>query len=55
MEVSPAPAQTDSTETKQKLEGCLNVHLSHEIIRNANLVQQGNFINVFLARHVSGT
>ena len=26
-----------------------------EIIWNANLMQQGNFINVFLARHVSGT
>jgi len=22
---------------------------------NANLMQQGNFINIFLARHVSGT
>jgi len=29
--------------------------LSNEIIWNANLMQQGNFINVFLARHVSGT
>ena len=28
---------------------------SVEIIQNANLMQQGNFINVFLARHVSGT
>jgi len=27
----------------------------HEIILNAKLMQQGNFINVFLARHVSGT
>ena len=27
----------------------------HEIMWNANLRQQGNFINVFLARHVSGT
>ena len=27
----------------------------HEIISNANLMQQGNFIDVFLARHVSGT
>jgi len=33
----------------------LTVHLPHEIISNANLMQQGNFINVFLARHVSGT
>ena len=36
-------------------EGCLTVHLSHEIIWNANLMQQGNFIDVFIARHVSGT
>ena len=27
---------------------------SDEIMCNANLMQQGNFINVFLARHVSG-
>jgi len=26
-----------------------------EIMRNANLMQQGNFIDVFLARHISGT
>ena len=39
----------------QKLVGCLTVHLPHEIIWNANLMQQGNLINVFLARHVSGT
>jgi hypothetical protein len=31
------------------------VHLPHEIKRNANFMQQGNFIDVFLARHVSGT
>jgi len=31
------------------------VHLPHEIKLNANLMQQGNFIDVFLARHVSGT
>jgi len=31
------------------------VHLPHEIILNADLMQQGDFINVFLARHVSGT
>jgi len=31
------------------------VHLPHEIILNANLMQQGNFINVFLAQHVLGT
>jgi len=38
-----------------QLEGCLTVHLLHEIILNANLMQKVNFINVFLARHVSGT
>ena len=37
------------------LECCLNVHLSHEAKWNANLMQRGNFIYVFLARHVSGT
>jgi len=26
-----------------------------EIMWNANLMQQGNFIDIFLARHVSGT
>jgi len=36
-------------------EGCLTVHLPYEINWNANLMQQGNFIAVFLARHVSGT
>ena len=36
----------------KKAQKCL---LSHEITWNANLMQQGNFINVFLARHVSGT
>ena len=36
-------------------EGCLTVHLPREIIWNANLMQQGDFINVFLARRVSGT
>ena len=36
-------------------EGCLTVHLPHEVILNANLMQQGNFIDVFLARHVSVT
>ena len=30
------------------------MHLLHEIIRNANLMQKGNFIDIFLARHVSG-
>ena len=37
------------------LEGCLTVHLPHEILWNANLMQQGNFIDAFLARHISGT
>ena len=37
------------------IEGCLIVHLPHEIMWNANLMQQGNFIDKFLARHVSGT
>jgi len=27
----------------------------YEIKWNANLIQQGNFIDVFVARHVSGT
>ena len=36
------------------LEGCLTVHLPHEITLNANLMHQDNFI-LFLARHVSGT
>jgi len=38
-----------------QLEGCLTVHLPHEIKWRANLMQLGNFIDVFLARHVSGT
>ena len=38
-----------------KREGCLTVHLPHEIMWNANLMPQGNFIDVFLARHVTGT
>jgi len=33
----------------------LTVHLPHEIMWNVNLMQQGNFIDIFLARHVSGT
>jgi len=40
---------------KRQYEGCLSVHLLHEIMWNANLMQQGNFIDIFLARHVSGT
>jgi len=37
-----------------EFDGCLTVHLPCEIMRNANLMQQGNFIDVFLAPHVSG-
>jgi len=36
------------------LEGCLTVHLLHEIMWNAILMQWGNFIDVFLALHASG-
>ena len=46
------------THTKKQqilFEGCLTVHLPHEIILNANAMKQGDFVNVFLARHVSGT
>ena len=35
-------------------EGCLTVQLPHEIMWNTNLMQQGKFIDVFLARHVLG-
>jgi len=38
-----------------KLDGCLTVHLPHEIKRNAILMQLANFVDVFLARHVPGT
>jgi len=31
------------------------MYLPHEIKWNANLMQLGNVIDVFLARHVSGT
>jgi len=41
--------------TTLNYEGCLTVHLPHDINLKANLMQQGNFIDVFLARHVSGT
>jgi len=34
-------------------EGCLTLQLPHEIIWNANLMQQGDFINVFLARPIA--
>jgi len=36
------------------LEGYLTVHFTHEIMWNTNLMHLGNFIDVFLARHVSG-
>jgi len=36
------------------LEGCLAVHLPHETKWNTNLLQLGNFIDVFLDRTVSG-
>ena len=31
------------------------MHFPHVIMWNSNLIQQGNFIDIFLARHVSGT
>ena len=34
-------------------EGCLTLHLPHEIIWNASVIQQGNFIDVFLAGHMA--
>jgi len=40
---------------KPQCEGCSTAHLPHEINLNANLMQEGNFINEFLIRHVSGT
>ena len=30
------------------------MHLSHKIMWNVNLMQQGNSVDIFLARHVSG-
>jgi len=42
-------------DTKLNIQGCLTMHLPHEIKWNANLMQLGNFIDVFLARRVSGT
>jgi len=38
----------------QQDEGCLTVYLPHEIMWNANFMQQGNVIDVFLALHVQG-
>ena len=43
-----------TTNMKTKHHGYLNVHLSHEIKLNANLMQLCNLIDVFFARHVSG-
>jgi len=31
------------------------MHLPHDIMLNASLMQKGNFIDAFLAQHVSGT
>jgi len=41
--------------TTHQFGGCLTVHLPHEIKWNANLMQLGSFIDVSLARHISGT
>jgi len=48
-------ARGSDSQIRVTIEGCLTVHLPHEIAWYANLMQQGNFINVFFARHVSGT
>jgi len=37
------------------IQSCLTTHLYHEIMWNVNLMQQCKFIDVSLARHVSGT
>ena len=34
---------------------CVILTAFHEIKLNANLMQLGNFIDVFLVRHISGT
>jgi len=49
------PTDPSDAANIKSVEGCLTGHLPHEIKRNANLMQIGNFIDVFLARHVSGT
>jgi hypothetical protein len=41
-------------QTEDVREGRLTVRLPREIKWNANLMQLGNFIDVFLARRVSG-
>ena len=33
----------------------MSYRVKHEIISNANLMQQGNFMNVLFTRHVLGT
>jgi len=38
----------------QKPEGCLTVHLPYIIMCKVNLMEQGNFIEVFTALRVSG-
>jgi len=38
-----------------KLQVCLTVHRPRKMTWDARLMQQGNFIGIFLARHVSGT
>ena len=46
----PHSTLTDwSFEWKDVFEGCLTVQLPHEIMWNANLMQQGDFIDKFLA------
>ena len=44
-----------TTEITMAFECCLTVYLPREIKRNANLMELGTFIDVFLSRHVSGT
>ena len=36
---------------KEGYDGCLTVHLPHEIMWKASLMKQSNFIDIFLARH----
>ena len=46
---------TKNISLNAQFEGCLTARLLLEITWNANLMQLGNFINVFLVQHVSGT
>ena len=39
----------------EQWEGSAQMSHPYEMMWNANLVHQGNFIDIFLARHVSGT